>query len=59
MLSFGDTFTGYNEINMHSSNEDKTTFITNKGVYCYMIMPLGLKNVGATYQRMMNKVFVE
>ena len=42
---------------MHLSNEEMTSFITKKGTYCYSIMPLGLKNVGPTYQRMVNKVF--
>ena len=35
----------------------KTTFIMDKGVFCYKVMLLGLKNAGATYQRIMNKVF--
>ena len=30
----------------------KTTFTTEWGIYCYIVMPFGLKNVGATYQRM-------
>ena len=30
----------------------KTTFTTEWGIYCYMMMPVGLKNVGVTYQRM-------
>lgn len=42
---------------MHLSDSEKTTFITEKGTYCYRVMPFGLKNVEATYQRMVNKVF--
>ena len=37
----------------------KIAFITNHGLYCYRIMPFGLKNIGATYQRLVNKIFKE
>ncbi|PKA59404.1 putative mitochondrial protein [Apostasia shenzhenica] len=40
-------------------DEEKTAFITNFGTYCYNIMPFGLKNAGATYQRMIDAVFKE
>ena len=49
MLSFKDTFIGYNQFKMHVNDEDKTSFITNEGVYCYRVMPFGLKNASATY----------
>jgi hypothetical protein len=42
---------------MAPEDEDKTTFHTDIGVFCYTKMPFGLKNVGATYQRLMDKVF--
>nr|XP_043626210.1 uncharacterized protein LOC122597708 [Erigeron canadensis] len=42
---------------MHPDDEDKTTFYTNDGIYCYRKMPFGLKNVGATYQRLVDKAF--
>jgi hypothetical protein len=42
---------------MHPDNQEKATFITDMGVYCYNMMPLGFKNAGATYQRMMSKLF--
>ena len=57
LLSFMDAFSGYNQIKMASEDEENTAFITNKGIYCYKVMPFGLKNVGATYQRLVNKVF--
>ncbi|XP_025670481.1 uncharacterized protein [Arachis hypogaea] len=42
---------------MHWSDEEKTAFITPGRTYCYRVMPFGLKNAGATYQRLMNKIF--
>nr|KYP74667.1 Retrovirus-related Pol polyprotein from transposon opus [Cajanus cajan] len=42
---------------MHPSDEEKTTFITENANFCYRVMPFGLKNAGATYQRLMDKVF--
>jgi hypothetical protein len=52
-LSFLDAYSGYNQIRLKFEDEDKTAFITPHGVYCYMTMPFGLKNAGATYQRCM------
>ena len=51
MLSFMDGFSGYNQILMASEDMEKTAFITEWGTYCYRVMPFGLKNAGATYQR--------
>nr|XP_025664335.1 uncharacterized protein LOC112762688 [Arachis hypogaea] len=44
-------------IPMHRPDEEKTAFITPDGTYCYTVMPFGLKNAGATYQRLVNKIF--
>jgi hypothetical protein len=52
-LSFLDTYSGYNQIKLKKEDEEKTAFITPYGVFCYQVMPFGLKNAGATYQRMM------
>ena len=57
MLSFLDAFSGYHQIPMHPPYEEKTSFITPHGLYCYNVMPFGLKNVGATYQRLVTKMF--
>ena len=51
-LCFLDAYSGYNQIRM-KKDEEKTAFITPFGVFCYTTMPFGLKNAGATYQRMM------
>jgi hypothetical protein len=56
-LSFMDAFSGYNQILMHPEDREKTAFITDRGLYCYKVMPFGLKNAGATYQRLVNKMF--
>ncbi|KAL0287354.1 UNVERIFIED_CONTAM: Transposon Tf2-12 polyprotein [Sesamum calycinum] len=56
-LSFMDGSSGYNQIRMAPTDEELTAFRTPKGIYCYKIMPFGLKNVGATYQRAMQKIF--
>nr|GEZ61462.1 reverse transcriptase domain-containing protein [Tanacetum cinerariifolium] len=42
---------------MAAAGEEKTDFYTGQGVYCYTKMPFGLKNAGATYQRLMDKAF--
>ena len=57
LLSFMDAFSGYNQILMHPNDQEKTSFITDRGTYCYKVMPFGLKNAGATYQRLVNRMF--
>src|SRR4051812_2268100 len=52
LLSFLDAYSGYNQIRMKEEDEEHASFITPYGVFCYMTMPFGLKNAGATYQRM-------
>ena len=49
MLSFLDAFSGYHQIPMYPLNAEKTTFITPHGLFCYNVMPFGLKNARATY----------
>ena len=56
-LSFLDAFQGYHQIPMNVTDQDKTAFITPRGTYCYKVMPFGLKNAGATYQRIVTKMF--
>ena len=57
LLSFMDAFSGYNQINMDSDDQEKTSFVTGQGTYCYWVMPFGLKNAEATYQRLVNRMF--
>ena len=57
MYSFMDGFLGYNQIMMAVMDKIKTAFITEWGTYCYKVMPFGLKNVGATYQRAATALF--
>ena len=57
ILSFLDTFSGYHQIPMHLPDVEKTVFITPRGLYYYNVMPFGLKSVGATYQRLVAKIF--
>ncbi|RDX83445.1 Retrovirus-related Pol polyprotein, partial [Mucuna pruriens] len=59
LLSFMDAYSGYNQIRMHPDDEEKTAFITEAGAFCYKVMPFGLKNAGATYQRLMDTIFKE
>uniref|UniRef100_A0A2N9FDC4 Uncharacterized protein n=1 Tax=Fagus sylvatica TaxID=28930 RepID=A0A2N9FDC4_FAGSY len=47
----------YNQIQMEEEDQEKTAFITSRGLFCYKVMPFGLKNAGATYQRLVNKMF--
>nr|GEZ77866.1 reverse transcriptase domain-containing protein [Tanacetum cinerariifolium] len=50
-------YKGYHQIQLATADEEKTAFHTRHGVYCYTKMPFGLKNAGATYQRLMDKAF--
>ncbi|PKI66986.1 hypothetical protein CRG98_012651 [Punica granatum] len=56
-FSFMDDFSGYNQIRMAEEDKIKTTFTTMWGTFCYRVIPFGLKNAGATYQRAMVTLF--
>jgi len=56
LLSFLDAFSGYNQIWMHPNDEVKIGFMTEHASYCYKVMPFGLKNASATYQRLMDRI---
>ena len=57
LLSFLDAFSGYNQIRMDEADQEKTSFVTNQGLFCYEVMPFELKNARATYQRLVNHMF--
>ncbi|GJT18359.1 reverse transcriptase domain-containing protein [Tanacetum coccineum] len=54
---FLDAYKGYHQIKMAKEDEEKMAFITSQGIFCYSKMPFGLKNAGATYQRLVDKAF--
>nr|GEW03178.1 reverse transcriptase domain-containing protein [Tanacetum cinerariifolium] len=54
---FLDAYKGYHQIKMAKEDKEKTTFITSKGIFCYSKIPFGLRNAGATYQRLVDKAF--
>jgi len=59
LLSFLDAYSGYNQIKMYPLDQEKTNLIANGANFCYKVMPFGLKNASATYQRLMDKVSKE
>lgn len=48
-LSFLDAFLGYNQVPLKEQDQIHMSFITNKALYCYRVIPFGLKNKGTTY----------
>ena len=57
LLSFMDAFSRYNQIRIEEADQEKTSFVTSQGIFCYKVMPFGLNNAGATYQRLVNHMF--
>ena len=57
MFSFMDGYSGYNQIKLAARDQSKTSFTMPWGTFCYTVMPFGLKNAGATYQRAMAIIF--
>ena len=57
LLTFIDTFSRYNQIKIAEEDQEKTVFITSQRLYYCKVMPFGLKNARATYQRLVNKMF--
>ncbi|KAI3695247.1 hypothetical protein L1987_78239 [Smallanthus sonchifolius] len=59
MQTFMDASSGFQQIQMEPSDQEDTAFMTPTCIYCYIAMPFGLKNAGATYQRLVNMMFKE
>ena len=57
-MSFLDAYSEYNQIRMNKEDIIHMAFVTERGIYCYKVMCFRLKNVGATYQRFINKMFL-
>ena len=58
LLSFMNAFSGYNHIRLDEANQEKTSFVTLQGLIFYKVMPFRLKKAGATYQRLVNRMFI-
>ncbi|GKV42199.1 hypothetical protein SLEP1_g49636 [Rubroshorea leprosula] len=56
-LSLLDAYSRYDQVPMAPEDEEKTSFYAGDEIYCYVMMPFGLKNAGATYQKMVSIVF--
>ncbi|KAL0456617.1 UNVERIFIED_CONTAM: hypothetical protein Slati_1000900 [Sesamum latifolium] len=52
-----DASQGYHQIMLAPEDRKKVSFITSEGTFCYVAMPFGLKNAGATYQMLVDKIF--
>jgi hypothetical protein len=59
IMSLLDCFLGYHQICLRKEDEEKTSFITPFGTYCYLRMPEGLKNAGSTFCRMTKAMLKE
>jgi hypothetical protein len=57
LLSFLDAYSGFHQIQMAREDRKHTTFVTVDGLYCYVVMPYGLKNALPTFVRAMSKTF--
>ncbi|KAL0284645.1 UNVERIFIED_CONTAM: Transposon Ty3-G Gag-Pol polyprotein [Sesamum radiatum] len=57
LQSIMDASQGYHQIMLVPEDHKRVSFITSNGTFCYVAMPFGLKNAGATYQRLVDKIF--
>jgi hypothetical protein len=59
MYSFMDGYNGYTQVKMAEEDKEKTLFISEWGAYAYNVMPFGLCNVPATFQKVIAQTFQE
>jgi hypothetical protein len=59
LVCFLDAYFGYHQIKMKESDQLATSFVTLYDTYCYVMMPFGVKNTGATYQCTMQKCLAD
>jgi hypothetical protein len=57
LLSFLDAYFGFHQIQMSREDRKHTAFVTVDGLYCYVVMPYGMKNALPTFVRVMSKTF--
>ncbi|KAL0290160.1 UNVERIFIED_CONTAM: hypothetical protein Sangu_2585200 [Sesamum angustifolium] len=57
LLSMMDTSEGYHQIMLAPENRKRVSFITSVGTFCYIAMPFSLKNIGVSYQHLVDKIF--
>ena len=58
LLSFMDAFSGYNQIRMDETDQEKTSFVTSQGLFCYKVILFGLKNAGQRIKGWLTTCFV-
>ena len=58
-VSFLDGFSGYNQMRIALEDQDKTTFTCPQGTYAYNVLPSGLCNAPATFQRAVMAIFAD
>ena len=51
-----DVFLGFHEIPLCLEDQEKIVFMIDRGLHYYRVMPFGLKNAGAIYERLVNKL---
>ena len=57
MYSFTDGFLGYHHIRIVKEDQHKTTFITERGFFQYIVMPFGLKNAPTVFSQVIIVAF--
>ncbi|GKU96922.1 hypothetical protein SLEP1_g10102 [Rubroshorea leprosula] len=56
-MSFLDASSGYHQVQLLLDDQEKIAFYAGDAIYCYVMMPFGLKNAGATYQKLVQIIF--